>query len=110
MVMRVLIGYARFRCETQNGESENLLKAKKIGVTEKDLNTCRVETVSSDGFVDNKRVTELACAICTDDFVPNDLVRVLPCNSTHIFHKDCIDPWLRKSGKCPLCVQSILKN
>ncbi|KAL1967057.1 hypothetical protein VTN77DRAFT_3581 [Rasamsonia byssochlamydoides] len=42
------------------------------------------------------------CAICTDDFVKGQDVRVLPCN--HQFHPECVDPWLvNVSGTCPLC-------
>jgi len=45
------------------------------------------------------------CAICQDDFTKEDLVRELKCK--HIYHKDCIDPWLTKqSHKCPCCRES----
>ncbi|KAJ5364839.1 DNA damage-inducible protein 1 [Penicillium cataractarum] len=42
------------------------------------------------------------CAICTDEFVKNQLVRVLPCG--HLFHQNCVDEWLvRRSRTCPTC-------
>lgn len=40
------------------------------------------------------------CAICTDEFVKNQLVRVLPCG--HLFHQGCVDEWLvKRSRTCP---------
>lgn len=40
------------------------------------------------------------CAICVDDFVKNQLVRVLPCG--HLFHQGCVDEWLvKRSRTCP---------
>lgn len=40
------------------------------------------------------------CAICTDDFVKGQLVRVLPCG--HLFHQGCVDEWLvERSRTCP---------
>jgi hypothetical protein len=40
------------------------------------------------------------CAICTDEFVKNQLLRDLPCG--HLFHQSCIDEWLvRRSRTCP---------
>ncbi|KIW64270.1 hypothetical protein PV04_09217 [Phialophora macrospora] len=45
---------------------------------------------------------EQECPICTQPFVPDEDVRVLPCR--HIHHKSCIDPWLLGfSGTCPVC-------
>lgn len=42
-----------------------------------------------------------ACSVCLESFVSEDLVKVLECK--HVFHQKCIDPWLKKTLKCPLC-------
>lgn len=41
------------------------------------------------------------CSVCLECFAENDLVKVLGCK--HFFHQKCIDPWLKKTLKCPLC-------
>lgn len=41
------------------------------------------------------------CVICLVEYVINDKVKILPC--IHIFHSKCIDQWLLKKPKCPLC-------
>ena len=48
------------------------------------------------------------CPICLDDYVSGETnVRELPCN--HIFHPECIDPFLRdNSSLCPVCKKSAL--
>lgn len=48
------------------------------------------------------------CPICLDDFEPKESqVKELPCR--HIFHVDCIDPFLlNNSSLCPICKQSVL--
>lgn len=48
---------------------------------------------------------EAACSICLVDFGEGQLVKRLPCK--HDFHGKCIDVWLQRSNKCPLCVQPI---
>lgn len=41
------------------------------------------------------------CTICLESFVPNEHVLVTPCK--HTFHADCITPWVKSHGKCPIC-------
>ena len=49
------------------------------------------------------------CIICMEKYIIDDEVETLPC--FHIFHKDCIDQWL-KSGKdsCPICKNKVNNN
>ncbi|CAL9128348.1 unnamed protein product [Musa textilis] len=41
------------------------------------------------------------CTICLEAFLPTDQVLVTPCN--HMFHNDCLVPWVKSQGKCPVC-------
>ncbi|CAH2058040.1 unnamed protein product [Thlaspi arvense] len=44
----------------------------------------------------------LPCPICMEDVVEGEeTAQRLPCN--HLFHNDCINPWLRNHSTCPLC-------
>ena len=47
-----------------------------------------------------------SCAICVDDFMGGDRLRLLPCG--HYFHLNCIDEWLiNHSDLCPLCKNQV---
>ncbi|TVT99321.1 hypothetical protein EJB05_55321, partial [Eragrostis curvula] len=41
------------------------------------------------------------CAVCMDDFLLGASAKQLPCK--HVFHKDCIIPWLDLHSSCPVC-------
>ena len=41
------------------------------------------------------------CCICLANYENNDELRELPCS--HLFHKDCVDKWLKINALCPLC-------
>ena len=48
------------------------------------------------------------CSICIDDFELDEVLTLLP-KCQHVFHKDCIKPWLlERQGRCPLCKTSVL--
>ncbi|KAK6153211.1 hypothetical protein DH2020_012850 [Rehmannia glutinosa] len=41
------------------------------------------------------------CAVCTDCFELDGEAKQMPCK--HIYHKDCILPWLELHNSCPIC-------
>ncbi|KAI5092799.1 E3 ubiquitin-protein ligase RNF126, partial [Silurus meridionalis] len=47
----------------------------------------------------------LECPVCKEDYSEGESVRQLPCN--HLFHNDCIVPWLEQHDTCPVCRKSL---
>ena len=48
------------------------------------------------------------CAICLQKYKGVDIIKEFPCK--HIFHKNCIFKWLKKSNVCPLCKYDITND
>ncbi|XP_071708125.1 RING-H2 finger protein ATL39-like [Rutidosis leptorrhynchoides] len=47
------------------------------------------------------------CSVCLVDYKRNDVIRSLP-KCGHLFHRKCIDTWLRVHATCPVCRNSTL--
>lgn len=52
------------------------------------------------------------CNICLNAFLDDDypLVVRLPCGGRHVYDLECIQPWLKTKGTCPLCRQDFRKR
>ncbi len=67
------------------------------------LESIKIKKLSSD------KVSE-TCSICIETFEndqPDSYCRELNCK--HVFHKRCIDRWLKKSDLCPMCKTTVIK-
>jgi hypothetical protein len=43
------------------------------------------------------------CSLCLDEFSEGEELLQLKCS--HVFHEQCLGPWVLKSKECPLCKQ-----
>ena len=78
------------------------LKTRKYKFPTTKMNYCRTP-VNADVYSLGSSVD--TCAVCLDEYVEGELLRVLPCG--HEFHQDCVDPWLLSHRTCPLCLYNI---
>ncbi|KAK3381340.1 hypothetical protein B0H63DRAFT_200811 [Podospora didyma] len=52
------------------------------------------------------------CPICAEKYLDDQycLVVELPCHHSHRFDLECVGPWLRSKGTCPLCRKELNKK
>ncbi|XP_043699493.1 probable E3 ubiquitin-protein ligase RHC2A [Telopea speciosissima] len=60
-----------------------------------------VESMPTIEIVASHIVTESHCAVCKEQFELGSEAREMPCK--HIYHSDCILPWLSLRNSCPVC-------
>jgi hypothetical protein len=49
-----------------------------------------------------KGTTCTCCSICLDNYGDGEVLRMLP-DCGHLFHRECVDTWLRYHPTCPVC-------
>lgn len=55
-------------------------------------------------------VKEEICSICLEELFPEDIEnsnQVIELKCTHMFHKECLDPWIKTNKNCPLCKNNV---
>jgi len=71
-----------------------------------------IEELPRDVLEEGSPLLDKDCAVCKEQFTlhPDDgqelIVVTLPCK--HPFHEDCIVPWLKSSGTCPVCRHQLI--
>ncbi|SAL95898.1 hypothetical protein [Absidia glauca] len=106
-VMMLFI-YTTWRMRQRQQRKEDL--APTDFVTKLPLRTFKAkqsDKATTDDSSDDDRHAE--CAICLEDYVDGDNLRVLPCK--HEFHASCIDAWLTGHKKfCPVCKSDVCRK
>ncbi|XP_009593953.1 E3 ubiquitin-protein ligase RDUF2 [Nicotiana tabacum] len=60
-----------------------------------------VESLPTIEILNNHIATESYCAVCKEPFELGTEAREMPCK--HLYHSDCILPWLSLRNSCPVC-------
>ncbi|KAH7678130.1 RNA polymerase archaeal subunit P/eukaryotic subunit RPABC4 protein [Dioscorea alata] len=60
-----------------------------------------IESMPTIEIADGHVIMESHCAVCKEAFELGDDAREMPCK--HIYHQDCILPWLSLRNSCPVC-------
>ncbi|XGW24348.1 hypothetical protein V3C99_006057 [Haemonchus contortus] len=76
---------------------------RPVGLTEQQINRLPIIKVSEQHV---KKDTQ--CTTCFEDFKLGELVVELLCH--HIFHTQCVVPWLQQRPSCPICRQEVVAS
>ncbi|CAA2934530.1 probable E3 ubiquitin-protein ligase RHC2A [Olea europaea var. sylvestris] len=60
-----------------------------------------IESMPTVEIIDQHIATESHCAVCKEAFDLGNEAREMPCK--HLYHQDCILPWLSLRNSCPVC-------
>jgi hypothetical protein len=98
--------------DSDNNEEENLNndyddKESDYFINCKEINSkvCKpVRIKENDDLIINKE----CCNICCEDYITGQYKRTLP-SCTHVFHKKCVDKWLKTKSNCPICRNELKK-
>ncbi|CAI9774842.1 unnamed protein product [Fraxinus pennsylvanica] len=60
-----------------------------------------IESMPTVEIIDQHIATESHCAVCKEAFDFGSEAREMPCK--HLYHQDCILPWLSLRNSCPVC-------
>ena len=85
---------------------EQLLELEeKVGNVNKGLNEEKIKKIPFITFKKGIYQDCDKCIICQEEFIYGEKVKLLNCG--HVFHEECIGPWLLKEKKCPFCKEEI---
>lgn len=77
----------------QTPATERLIDSLPSAIYSDDRKKASDESTEDDG--------RHSCSICIEEYEAGEEISTLPC--LHMFHRDCINRWLRQCNSCPIC-------
>ena len=93
--------------EEENEDNENL-DEREIFMKKRNQYILELNEFQYKHLKKYSALKEDKCPICLQKYKGPDIIKEFPCK--HIFHKNCIFKWLKKSNKCPLCKYDITND
>jgi len=106
--IRVIASFLKFSSSFNNPQNAEELFDLFNGISTEEIDSLRV--IAYEEYVDKFARHELTCPICYDEYEKPVEMRIMECPGDHAFHKKCIDKWLMKSDKCPMCNLSVFSK
>ncbi|PWA95509.1 hypothetical protein CTI12_AA046660 [Artemisia annua] len=112
LILILIVVYISYKCNRRisfrlppdnNNDEHGQPVSVSNGLDEKVLMTFQTR-VFSDIVAD---ANGTGCSICLVDYKRVDVIRSLP-ECDHMFHRTCIDTWLKVNPTCPVCRNSRL--
>ena len=88
-------------------DKEKLEALPTVEVTAEDLKECELESWFPYSRLVLCLLSGVLCSVCKDDFSASEKLVKLPC--THLYHKDCILPWLEMVSFCDHVTSHVIR-
>ena len=96
----VSFGFYILRCLDLHRENRRIIRENRRSRQRIDVNNLNTLLLCNE-------LPDESCSICLEEFKSGDNIKKLNC--THIFHKECLEPWLNDNNRnCPMCRTDIL--
>ena len=93
--------------EEENEDNENL-DEREIFMKKRNQYILELNEFQYKHLKKYSALKEDKCPICLQKYKGADIIKEFTCK--HIFHKNCIYKWLKKSNICPLCKHDITED
>ncbi|PWA59263.1 zinc finger, RING/FYVE/PHD-type [Artemisia annua] len=118
IILLITLSYASYKCNRRvrsssvppdDNDNNHQFRNVTRGVDDDVLKTFKTFVYSEDMMSqkDDHDTNGSGCSICLADYKAADVIRLLPVCG-HLFHRQCIDTWLKVHATCPVCRNSPL--
>jgi len=105
-IFRLVVSFVTFNRSFSDCQNIDMLFEYLEGNAPEKINSLKLIELE-DLKLDPKLCEQKSCPICYENYGEDCLLKIMECPGKHVFHQKCIDTWLVKSEKCPMCNYSV---